>query len=128
MKTPCNILKTFQYSEDGIAVLTADKDKVVEIPNHLVSGFEKEGLLRPNKAGSAPAPSAPKEQTGKPAEETEATRRAVDITGWREMDFNTRKSLASRVSPTPVRTKDEVDAALEAEEKIRADLVAGNAS
>lgn len=59
------------------------------------------------------------------AVETEESRRAVDIPKtWRELPFNDRKAIAARVSPMPVRTKEEVDGAIEAEIKIRDDIAA----
>lgn len=135
MNRQCKILKPFPYSEDGFTTKQAGKDEVVGIPADLVNGLKDAGYVLPvdeekavvaspenkmiagaseNKAdGTSPAAAT---GDGKPGAETDETRDAVEIPeNWRDMEFNARKSLAARVSSTPVGPKKEdVHGAIEA--------------
>lgn len=55
-----------------------------------------------------------------PTTETEATRAAVDIpASWRDLTWQERRSIASKLSDTPISNGDEANAAIEAELKRR---------
>lgn len=56
-KVLCKILKTFPFSEDGIAVKTAEKDGTIGIPEHLVEGLKDAGYLEraEGKPGEKPS-------------------------------------------------------------------------
>lgn len=55
-----------------------------------------------------------------PAAETDATRSAVDIpTTWRDLTWQERRSLASKLSDSPISNGEEANAAIEAELKRR---------
>lgn len=133
----CNILKPFDLYRDGTTPEPVAAGQSVEIPDELFPGLNDEGFValanvpqppvNPTATNDAPEnkalQSAPENGAGGGSEAGEGTEPAtlVEIPeGWADLPWPELRSLAAAVSDTPINSKDEAIAAIQAETEARA--------
>ena len=115
----CHILKSFEFSADGIHSSPAVAGSTADIPEDLVSGLEYEGYVRPagstkmapplsNTASVAPPPGAP------------ATAEPEIPEDWQSLHWMKQCALASVIAGEKVETKDAAETVIQKELAARA--------
>ena len=122
----CKILKSFPFSRDGVTTHNAATGETVDVPDHLVPGLKKEGLLEVKDAGPSQEnknQGGPDENKGQNGDDRETLIRTA-ISALSEESFTKEDKpevdainelLADEERPVSAAERDEVWAKIEAE-------------